>query len=779
MLHRLFVVIFTLLSLQVSAYHIIGGEMIYDRLAGNTFRITLKIYRDCSSAEAAPFDDPLQIYVYTAEGELFDSLVLSFPGSDLIDPSIINPCVEVNPDLCVEEGIYIGTIDLPPHVGGYDLVYQRCCRNTTILNILEPINTGTTYTAHVPDPGSVTNSSPRFTDLPPVAICAGYPFTFDHAATDPDGDELVYRFFTPYIGASFDLPDPSPASPPPFTEVFYISPYSESYPIASAPAFAIDPETGWLAGTPSELGQFVVGVAVEEWRSGVLIDIHYRDFQFNVTDCTPSIVAAAPAVISECEDYEVQFDNYSVGTDDFYWDFGVPGIATDISTDDLPAYTYPTAGTYTAMLIAYPGFDCSDTTFITVYVYPELIAEIAFDHVCVESEVNFIDLSTTDFGTLTAWEWNYGDGWGSIEQNPVYAYEEAGNYMLIFTVTNSYGCTAQIYDTITIYPLPHALIASDTVCINQLDTVESGSIVILPYTITDYLWTMETGESFDTEDFIYNFDTPGIYPVSLTVTSSVGCVDSISAELYVAPPVTAVPIFDTTICEGEQVHLITGGGTTYHWYPEEFASFPNAQSTYFIPEYSTNVYAVVTDGCTTDTASAYIQVLPGPDVIADPDTAIYHFESVALIASGAETYVWSPAEGLSDTTSSNPIATPDQTTAYVVTGTGPNGCKATDTAYIQILPVCFKFATANAFSPNNDGVNDRFRLVTSGDDGLVSMDIYNRWGKQVFSTNSLEDGWDGTNGEGVPQEIGMYVYVIFTSCDGVTQRLDGTVTLLR
>ncbi len=172
-------------------------------------------------------------------------------------------------------------------------------------------------------------------------------------------------------------------------------------------------------------------------------------------------------------------------------------------------------------------------------------------------------------------------------------------------------------------------------------------------------------------------------------------------------------------------------------------------------------------------------MLPAPDIIAGPDTTVYHFEEVELYAFGAESFVWTPTEGLSDPTISNPVALPDQTTAYIVTGTGPNGCKSTDTALIQILPVCFKFATANAFSPNGDGINDKFRLVTAADDELVSMEIFNRWGAKVFSTNSLENGWDGTDGNGVPQEVGMYVYIMYTTCEGVTQRLDGTVTLLR
>ncbi len=191
------------------------------------------------------------------------------------------------------------------------------------------------------------------------------------------------------------------------------------------------------------------------------------------------------------------------------------------------------------------------------------------------------------------------------------------------------------------------------------------------------------------------------------------------------------------------------------------------------------VQVVVTDGCTTDSASAFIEVMPAPDIVAGPDTTVVHFQEVNLYAYGAETYSWSPAAGLSDSLIANPVATPDQSTAYVVTGTGANGCTATDTAFITILPLCVPYSTVNAFSPNGDGINDRFRLITPGDDSLLSMEIYNRWGQRIFFTNSLADGWDGTDGNGVAQEVGMYVFVMYTDCDGVTQQVTGSVTLLR
>ncbi|MBK9962958.1 MAG: hypothetical protein IPP06_17030 [Saprospiraceae bacterium] len=82
------------------AFHIIGGEIIYTRTTGNNFDIVLKIYRDCADPEAAPYDDPLQIYIYDTLGVLIQTLDIYFPGADLIDPAIVSPCMNVYPDLC-------------------------------------------------------------------------------------------------------------------------------------------------------------------------------------------------------------------------------------------------------------------------------------------------------------------------------------------------------------------------------------------------------------------------------------------------------------------------------------------------------------------------------------------------------------------------------------------------------------------------------------------------------------------------------------------------------
>ncbi len=761
------------------AFHIIGGEIIYTRTTGNNFDIVLKIYRDCADPEAAPYDDPLQIYIYDTLGVLIQTLDIYFPGADLIDPAIVSPCMNVYPDLCVQEAIYETTVNLPPRAGGYDLVYQRCCRNSTIINIEEPVATGATYTTHIPDPGAIINSSPRFNTLPPVSLCAGFPFEFDHAATDPDGDQLVYSFFTPYSGATSDVPDPDPAPAPPFNEVIFTPPFNEGYPISSDPAFTINNVTGFMEGTPDMIGQYVVGVEVKEYRGGVLIGTHYRDFQFNVTDCEPTAVANAPNVIRNCSDYTVTFENYSFGADDYYWDFGVDGITTDTSTQKFPTYIFPDTGTYEVMLVILPGSDCSDTDYIQVLIYPGFEAAISFDNTCAQTEVAFTDLSTTVYGNLTNWSWNYGDGGGSSIQNPFYAYDGPGDYMIIFNVTNSVGCELEVIDTITIYPKPFPFLTFDNVCEDQIGTVSNASVIIGTSEITDVEWITPDGGAVNAESFDYYFDTAGAYPVALIVTSNYGCVDTLFDTLIVPLPIIATELNDVTICEGDSIQLFADGGTYYNWLPATHISSPTEQSPYVWPTTTTEYAVIVSDECTSDTAFVIVNVLPAPNLIAGPDTIVYSNHPVQMYATGGISYEWSPATGLTDAFIPDPISMPDETVQYIITASDESGCTAVDTALVYIIPSCFHYVTVNAFSPNGDGVNDRFRFVTSGDEELITMQIYNRWGDIIFETTDLENGWDGTDGSGREQEIGSYIYRLITICDGIQQALSGSVTLLR
>ena len=154
-----------------------------------------------------------------------------------------NPCGTPPPELCIEQAIYSTTVDLPATNYGWDLVWQRCCRNPSISNLQNfggSDNPGATFVAHIPGdigiPNAFANSSPTFLELPPVAVCANFEFTWDHSAIDADGDELVYSFVRTsgrrrnQRWRRIDSPIPNPPAAPPYQEVAYVGPFQRRLP---------------------------------------------------------------------------------------------------------------------------------------------------------------------------------------------------------------------------------------------------------------------------------------------------------------------------------------------------------------------------------------------------------------------------------------------------------------------------------------------------------------------------------------------------------------------
>ena len=186
-------------------------------------------------------------------------------------PTLNNPCILTPPNICVEQAIYTINKTLPPVSGGYTLVYQRCCRNATIINILDPQDAGSTYMAQIPDVGTYGyNSSPFFNSFPPITVCAGTPLIYDHSATDPDGDQLVYSFCTPYIGADASAPMPHIPTPPPYSTIVWGSSFSVNNQISSSPPMTIGKQRNAAAGAwprPTVGSVLVRGLSVPCRRS--------------------------------------------------------------------------------------------------------------------------------------------------------------------------------------------------------------------------------------------------------------------------------------------------------------------------------------------------------------------------------------------------------------------------------------------------------------------------------------------------------------------------------
>jgi len=556
----------TLVPSFTSATHIVGGELYYTYQGNNQYLIQLTVYRDCFNG-IPPFDDPAYVGIWDSNHNLIMEVPMS-PNDSATVPSIINSnCVLPPSNICVRVANYYATVTLPPIPGGYQLGYQRCCRNGTIQNVVNPLGTGATFYATIPG-GTPVNSNPHFDALPPAFICNGYPFVFDHSASDADGDSLVYSICTPLNGATTGNAAPLPStSPPPFPNILFQAPFNIANLMGGIP-LTINPQTGILTATPNTLGQFVVGICVSEYRNGVLLSTSTRDYQINVVDCPQLVVSALLTPSINCGSNTVQFTNFSQGATTYLWDFGDTTVANSTSTALNPAYTYPGLGTYTVTLVAYSNINplCTDTSVGIVNIYPDYVANFTASTTPCSNTVAFNDSSNTASGPTNNWLWNFGDNsGGSTITDPTHTFPGPGTYVVTLQATSTLGCVENLTQTVTIDPpvtFQPTLTGNLSGCAGQTNTPLNLSISsstatsFAPYQISYTIngtpqanlispGTSTTIPMPNTTAGTYNVVITGITSQSNPACPSSG---TTSANYLLAPSPTATIIGSQTVC---------------------------------------------------------------------------------------------------------------------------------------------------------------------------------------------------------------------------------------
>ncbi|PCH68625.1 MAG: hypothetical protein COC01_03400 [Bacteroidetes bacterium] len=278
--------------------------------------------------------------------------------------------------------------------------------------------------------------------------------------------------------------------------------------------------------------------------------------------------------------------------------------------------------------------------------------------------------------------------------------------------------------------------------------------------------TLSTDTSTEIHPF-YKYGEYGLdYQVKLIINDSLDCVDSITKTVTI-PPAKFVGIdfvkacvFDlTTFSETTYVNQYNGAITKWEW---EFGDGGTASgkevSNIFgdsLSFYLTKLKITTENGCV-DSIIDTVDYFSLPMTDAGEDTLIDLGKSAQLHGSGADTYLWSPAEFLNATNIAEPLATPvDSLTIFYLLGTSKEGCQKLDSVKVDARKP--QIIIPSAFTPNGDNNNDVIYLIPLNITKLEVLKIYNRWGQVVFETNDLTAGWDGTfNGE--PQEVGTYVY---------------------
>jgi len=679
---------------EAFATHIVGGEIYYEHLGGNSYRVTLKVYRDCGPANQNQtyFDDVAAVGVFVQGNyqthmnlSLVDAIITTLPVT------LDNPCFTLPPDLCVEEAVYEGLIDLAPIAAGYDLVYQRCCRNPSIINIILPQDTGATFYTHVPGSNELpvgNNSSPAFDNFPPVALCTGVEFTFDHGATDPDGDLLVYEFCTPKHGGDPFAPQPVPPAAPPFVNISWAVPYSASYPIASNPAFEIDPVTGIIAGTPTSPGQFVVGVCVSEYRNGQLLSVSNRDFQFNVVVCDPNIIAAIPSQTQFCDGLTFEFGNNSVNSTFYFWNFNDPGNpGNDTSELSEPTYTFSGFGTYEVMLVANPGWPCADTAYIEYNIQPVLDPVVVNSgSSCIGNQALFDFTASGQIDEPNAtYFWNFGPNAipiASNGQNPqnVFLGDAGGSFEVMLSVTAN-GCTETTQYTLELPPSPHAVIVEQDLFCNGF-TYPFGNASL---NADGYEWDFGVGginsDVSNQATPTYTFPGIGSYTITLIASADLACPDTTLAVFEITTLLDPWFHAPSPQCfEGNSFHFEAEGAESlipsWEWDFGDMASpsmseEENPTGISFLSIGTFTVTLTISENDCVRSFTDEIQVVPNPVIGFEIEGAIgcspliVSFTDTSYAATSM-TYLWDFGDG-SSSTLQNPVHVYNNSGSYDLT----------------------------------------------------------------------------------------------------------------
>ncbi|MFN3939802.1 MAG: gliding motility-associated C-terminal domain-containing protein, partial [Chitinophagales bacterium] len=257
--------------------------------------------------------------------------------------------------------------------------------------------------------------------------------------------------------------------------------------------------------------------------------------------------------------------------------------------------------------------------------------------------------------------------------------------------------------------------------------------------------------------------------------------DTILDTIYVyAEPVTGIANAgnDTIICPDDVITLNGSGGTTYLWQPPVYLSDPTDPNTEVTAPETDMYYFLIAyneSGCP-DTDVVFIDLLPEPDIDAGADKLIIKGGLTQLVAEGGVTYSWSPTDALSNPDIYNPIANPQDTILYYVTGWDEYGCVGYDSVTVFVIDPVY-VVTPNAFSPNGDDLNDYYIPVIIGPGILEEYQIYNRWGELVFQWDGAARGWDGTY-QGKEAEIGTYIVTMRAMDQLMGKEISKTATVI-
>jgi len=475
------------------------------------------------------------------------------------------------------------------------------------------------------------------------------------------------------------------------------------------------------------------------------------------------------------------------------WNSG-EGSSSIFASNTPFTHTYSATGSYNATLEVETDKGCVSTIFtkqVLINVLPA--AKFGLPESCLNDPFSqFTDSSSISDGTQNQFTylWNFGDANAnaanpntSPSKNPQHKYTATGSYNVTETVTSNNGCSASTTKTFFVngsVPIPSFSLANASVCsgskidLAENSTVNPGSVVKVEI-YWDYTNdpTIKMIDEDPVAGKLYSHTYPEFAsPASKTATikyivySGQTCLQSIDKVITLLATPTIkfdsiagvckdMPAFQITTAS--VVNGLTGTGS--------FSGRGVSSSGLFNP-------AVANDGVNTirftynanNGCSNYedqtVEVYPVPTANAGPDKFVLEGGVATLTpavnANYPVRYLWTPPTWLDNPESPTPKSTPLSDISYTLTVTSDRGCHSSDEVLVKILKAPL---IPNIFSPNGDGIHDRWEIAYLASYLGCTVDIYNRYGQLIYHSIGYDKPWDGTvNGKQVP--VGTYYYII-------------------
>lgn len=718
---------------HVRGAHIAGGELQYEYIgpgSGNTdrYRLTMRLFRECSSTGPQLVNEIVNVGAYSSSTLVLQSSVILYLVSGINEIRLQEnaiPCLVGSPNVCYQVAIYTNEIELPPLPEGYTLAWARCCRANALMNA--PGQLGATYVSKIPGKNILPtgyNSSPQFVVKDTALVCGDSDFILDFGASDFDGDSLSYEFCEAYVGGSTS----NQTAPPPgmlnLQPVPYASGFSGNQPLGSG--VTINPRTGIISGiAPSEPGRYVVNVCVTEWRNGVPISQHRKDFILKVGDCN-IIAAKLNEQYVSCDSFTRVFRNEVNSSEikSYFWDFGLAG-SNDTSNLPQPSFTFPDTGIYKIMLIINRNEECGDTAYSVVRVFPGFSPKFSFTGSCYQTPFQFNDATTANYGQVNNWKWDFGVVSSttdtSAQKSPAFQYESLGSYNVRLTVGSNKGCSGIAEKTAVVSDKPYLRLPfSDTLICSR------DSLQLLAEGIGEFKWTPNSNiiNATSANPVVYPKDTT-MYFVEL---NEKGCLARDTIVVNVVDAITVSVQADTAICKTDSIRLrVNSPALRYTWFPSTGLSRSDVAEPMAAPDTLTRYRLLATVGSCTAMDSVVVRVSPYPYVMAGMDTSICFGDKLQLHASvQCNSFHWAASSNLVNTNTLHPLAVPAKTTAYILTATGNQECPKSlhDTVIVTVIP------QVKAFAGNDTTITDNQPLQLHATGGRQYQ-----WSPAMFLSN--------------------------------------------